>query len=383
LPVAARQAQPDAGPYTFRLGDFKVLVSPSLALEYNDNIAISQANVQSDELLKPLLQLNASYPISAWNLLRLNLGIGYDHYFEHSQYDAFRLQSGSELAFDMYVDDFWINLHDRFNYSQNSGGVSAVANTARYGGLDNTAGLTTTWDLRDLVLTLGYDHENFISSSGQFNYLDRSSELPLARAGFRVQPRLTTGVEVTGSVTSYEQAVLNNNTGYSAGVYADWQPGSYFRVQPRVGYTEMFFEQTSRSIHATDEGSWYASLVLTHDITEAISYSITAGHELRLGIEADSIEDTYVRPSVGWRIIKDLTLAADLSYETGTQGSFQAGGGVHEAYDYFGGGINASHAITKKLILALYYRHTLRSSNVAGRDYAQNLVGLQLTYSFQ
>lgn len=383
LALASRKAQVANQPYTVKFGEFRLLASPSLGAEYNDNIRISEQGQLDDFILKPFLQLGVTYPITHRNLLRLRLGVGYDYYTQHDEYSTFRLESGSEISFDIYVKDLWINLHDRFQYIRDPGTEAGVANTARYGGFDNTVGITTTWDLNDLILTLGYDHQNYISSSSEFEYMDRASELLLGRAGFRINPALTTGVEATGSFTSYDERVLNDNTGYSAGVYADWQPGSYFRVQPRLGYTAYMFDQTSRFIRAVDQDGYYAALSIVHDITEAVSYSITAGHELRLGIQADSIESTYVRPSATWRFIKDWAFTTNVSYEHGTQGAGRNQGNFEEDFDWFGGGVSLSHAITRKLRGSLSYRYTLRTADATSREYTQNVVALNLTYSLQ
>ena len=73
----------------------------------------------------------------------------------------------------------------------------------------------------------------------------------------KVHPKLTLGVEGTVSLTSYDQKVLNNNTGYSGGVYGDWRPGSFLSVHPRFGYSVYDFQQTSLFVKASNENSWY------------------------------------------------------------------------------------------------------------------------------
>jgi hypothetical protein len=50
------------------------------------------------------------------------------------------------------------------------------------------------------------------------------------RAGLRVHPTVIAGVEATAAFTAYDQPVLNDNSAYTAGVYADWQAGSHFHV---------------------------------------------------------------------------------------------------------------------------------------------------------
>ena len=382
----ARRLQLASQPYTVKTGDLKLLVVPSLGLDWNDNVNLSQTSPQEDFILRPLLNLGASYPLTKGNWFQLNAGVGYDEYLQHSEYSGPRLLSGSALSFDFYVKDFWINVHDRSQFTEDSAGVAAVAGSGRYGGFDNFLGPEVTWDLRGVVLTLGYDHENFIAASSHFDYLNRASESMVARAGLKLNPRLTAGVEGTGSYTEYDERFLNDNTGYSAGVYADWRPGSYFRVQPRAGYAAYLFEQTSQSIRAVDQDSWYAGLTLSHAVTKALSYSLSVGHELRLGVTADSITDTYVRPSVTWNIIKDVTLTGNLSYEEGRQGfsgqGFTSqGGGTAEHYDWFTAGVGVKYSPMKRVTTSLNYRLTLRSSDVAGLGYAQDLVGLLIAYN--
>ncbi|PYJ82956.1 MAG: hypothetical protein DME22_16945, partial [Verrucomicrobia bacterium] len=318
-----------------------------------------------------------------YNLLNLSVGVGYDKYLRHDEYSVWSLQSGSELAFDLYIKDVWISLHDRVEYVQDSAQEPAIAGTAQYGAINNTAGLLITWDLEDVTLSLGYDHENVISGTGQFKAQDRAAEFIVGRTGLRLHPRFTVGIEATGSFTTYEQTVLNHNTAYGAGVYADWQPGSFFRIQPHVGYLRYQFQQTSQFIRTSDLNSWYAHLAVTHQVSDVMSYSLSAGHEVRHGIQSDAIEDWYVSPSIDWRIVKNAPLKTFLSYEHGKQGAGNRAGNLAERYDWLGAGLGVSYALMKKLTLSLNYRRTLRSSDDSSREYAQNLVGLQLTYQFK
>jgi hypothetical protein len=377
----ARRVQLQSLPYTVKAGDFRLLVVPSLGLDWNDNINLSRDNAVSDFILRPLVALNASYPLGAYNVLTLSVAFGYDKYLNHDEYSQWRLDSGSEFSFDVYVKDFWFNFHDRFQYSQDPSQEAAVAGTGNYGTFQNTAGLSGTWDLEDIVLTLGYDHLNVLSTSSQFNYIDRASEMVDARAGLRLHPQLTVGVEGTASFTTYNQAVLNDNQVYSAGIYGDWRPGSYFSVQPHFGYTIFKSSQTSSSVQGGDLSSWYASLTLTHQITDFLSYSLSAGHEIRAGVQSGAIEDSYVRPNINWNVIKDVTLQTSFSYEHGTEGGGQQASLQEKSYDWYGGGLSLSYSPMKKVRISANYRLTLRSSDVASREYTQNMVGLQIAYT--
>ena len=396
--AAARKIQVESIPYTFKYGDFKLLLTPSLGLDWNDNVNIVKTNALQDFILKPRVQLALSYPITQNNLLSLTVGGGYDKYLDHDRYSTWYLQSGSELSFDIYVKDFWFNLHDRVNYTQDTSQQPVLSGTASYATLNNTAGLSVTWDLNKATLTAGYDHQNIISPTAQqIESQDGATEMLFARAGLEVYPGLTAGIEGTASFTRYDQAVLNDNNSYSAGVYADWQPSKALRIQPRVGYTIFQFQNTSRSsfllinqsgtllltnlpVQTSDLNSWYADLNVTHQITDAIGYTLDAGHEVQSGIQSDAVEDWYVRPAIRWNIIKNVSLNTTLSYEHGKQGAGNVANNLTENFDWLGANLSVGYAIFKKLSASLSYRFTLRSSNVANNEYTQNVIGLSLTY---
>jgi len=373
----------EALPYTVKFGDFKLLATPTLGLQWNDNINLSHNHALDDYIVTPALQLDASYPFTHRNLLQFNVEVGYDKYIQHDQYSGVRLRSGSQISLDLYIKDFWINVHDRIEYTQDSAGNPDVANSGFYGGLNNTAGVTGTWDLEDTILSLGYDHNNFVASSSQFDYTTSSSERVSAQAGFRFSPHLTTGLEGSVSFTDYKEPVLNNNTGYNAGLYADWRPGTNLEARLRGGYTLYDFSQTSLVVPAVNENAWYVGLDVTHHLTDAFSYSLSAGHELRLGIESDTVEAWYVRPHVDWAFIKDWSLSAAYSYENGKLGNSTLPGIPPEHYEWNELDFGLKHNLTGKLSLALDYRLIVRSSDVASREYNQNLVGLWLTYKLK
>lgn len=376
-----RQVEVENRPYSIKSGDFRLLVTPSLELDWNDNVNVSDKNPQQDFILRPFLQLDATYPVSQRNLLRVNIGIGYDYYFDHANYSGLRLESGSQVAFDIYVKNFKFDLHDRFSFTQDSAGYAAVYGTAQFGTFQNTAGLSVDWDLQDVVLTLGYDHLNYLMESSRFSYINHASELVDFRPGLKLNPRLTVGLEGTASFTTYEQRLLNNYNNYSGGVYADWRPSSVISIQPRAGYTLYDFQQTSFSILAQNQTSWYFDLTASHAITKSITYSLSVGHELQPGIQANVIADWYARSTITWNILEHLTLATPLSYEHGRQSAQGFGGAASEVFDWVGAGLTVSYSILKNFRAGLTYRLTVRGSSVASQGYSQNLVGLQVTYS--
>lgn len=380
----ARQRQMESLPYTIKSGDLRLLFSPSLGLDWNDNVLTSHSNPQDDFILRPLLGLNMNYPITRQNLLQINVTFGYEKYFEHDELSTWYVQSGSQLSFDISVGDFLINLHDRVSLVQDPASEAGVADTGRYGYFQNVLGFLTTWDLRDVMLSLGYDHLTYISTDNIYDYTDHSSEIPVFQAGLRLNPQLTTGVEGAVSFTTYDQKVLNDSVNYSAGVYADWRPGSSLRLRPRFGYTVYDFDQTSDVIEAQNQNGWYLDLTASHEFTRSMSYSLSGGHEFRFGISTDLIEDWYVRPGFTWNFAKNMRANTTFSYEHGERSHGVEGDSLSgERYDWMGTTIDLSYSPTRRLVVGLNYRLTLRSSSVGSQEYTQNRVGIMVTYRMQ
>jgi hypothetical protein len=371
-------------PYNLKVSDLRLLATPSLTASWNDNINASQIHREEDFILTPLLQMTGSYPLTQYNLFSLNVGVGYDKYVEHNQHSALRLTSDTGFLFDVLVKDFHINFHDRISYvrdsTQNPALSGSTAGSADFGTVQNLVGLSLWWDLGDVILMTGYDHENIISGTQQFNSLNRSSELVIARAGFKWNPAITTGIETSGAFSQYDQMVFNDNDSYSAGLYADWQPSEYLRIEPRAGYAITKFQNTSRFLRTSDLNSFYVDLKITRRVTDAFNYSVDAGHEVSPGIQSDAVEYWFVRPNLSLNVIKNLSLSPFIDYEHGTQGEGNVAGNLSETYDYLGAGLSASYPLMKKFRLSLNYRLTLRASSLVNGGYSQNVVGLQFAY---
>lgn len=375
-----RQKQVASENYTLKSGDFRLLATPSLGLSWNDNIDASSSGAESSFILQPLVQFAMTYPITDVNLLSLNLGLGYDEYFGHPENSGWVLNSGSALSFDVFVQDFVINLHDRVSYSQDTSQNPEVANAPNFGNFENTIGLATTWLLKNASFTLGYDHQNTVSPEAAYDSQNSAAEILLARASFVVHPQVQTGLEGTVSLTDYTEPVLNDNTAYSLGPFVAWQPGSALQITARGGYTYYQFEQTSTSIQSEDISTYYLDLTVTHAATEVISYGFSAGRNVELGYQSDANEIWYVRPNVTWHIFQHISLLTGFTYEHGTQGAGDASGGLNEIYDWLGFNVGLNWPVMKQLTMGLNYRLTLRSSDLPDRGYSQNIIGLMLTY---
>lgn len=372
--------------YTFKSGDFKVLLTPALSFQWNDNVNCTETGQQSSLIILPTLGVAMSYPLSDRNLLQLNVTVGYSEYVQHSSLSSWYLQAGSGLSFNFYIKDIMFNLHDQFSYVQNSALNPQVAGTGSYGTFNNSAGILTSWSLRYFDLSLGYDHQNTLATSSQFSQSDNATESGYGRAGYKLNSKLTAGLEGTIAYTHYNQNILNDSTSYSGGLYGDWNPDKFVHVEARGGYSVAQFQQMSQFVETSDQGSWYADLNINHALTRSLNYSIDAGRNMNLGVQSDLNEYWFVNGNVTWNFIRNFSFQPNIFFQHGQQG---IGSTIliatptlvpTETYTWYGGGLSFNYTITKRFVASLSYTITQRNSSLSGRSYTQNLVGIQITY---
>src|SRR5947209_4493400 len=73
-PSTASRPQEESQPFMVKAGDFRMLASSSLGLDWNDNINSSKVNAQQDFILRPQAQLQTTYPLTQVNIFNLSIG---------------------------------------------------------------------------------------------------------------------------------------------------------------------------------------------------------------------------------------------------------------------------------------------------------------------
>ena len=376
----ARRQDIDRLPYNLMTGPVRFRVSATMGIEYNDNINYAEVNEQEDVILRPQVNVNAVWPVTQINTLTLDLGFGYSAYLDHSEANTngLLISPNSQIAFDIFVGDFRINIHDRFSLQQDPIAEPVISNSVDYGRFENTIGASVLWDLNKVVLTLGYDHYTYISTTDDFEYLDRNAEELMGTAQFAVSSTTNVGVETYFVHNYYDQTVLNNSDTFSVGAFVESQISNNLRARVAGGYQMIDFDNNGTVNDFTDVEDYYVNLLLTHRINSAIRQTISAGHENQLGVNSNSIRLNYVRHTVTWNIIRNTLLSTEFFYEDANE----SGGFIDEHLHRYGGAITVGYQLTPHVTLGLRYQYTQKESDVPLRDYEQNRVSLDGTYSF-
>lgn len=381
----ARRQDIEHIPYNLLMGPIRFRVSATLGVEYNDNINLAEVNTQEDVIIRPQVNVNAIWPVTQLNTLRLDLGLGYAFYVDHSNADTsgVLISPGSQLAFDIFIGDFRINFHERPSLQQDPIAELALSNVVDYGRFENTVGVSVLWDLNKAVVTVGYDHYTYISTTSTFNYLDRNAEELSGNVDFAVSSTTNVGLESYAVFNYYDQNVLNDSTDYAIGAFAETQLTNYLKVRVAGGYQWISFNNggvvSTGPFHDSGKLSdYYANILISHRINPAIVQSLSAGHESQLGVNSNYITLNYIRHTVSWNIIRNTLLSTEFFYEDADE----SGGFIREHLHRFGGAIAVGYQLTPHITLGLRYQYTQKDSNVPLRDYTQNRVSLDGTYSF-
>ena len=381
----ARRQDIEHIPYNLLMGPIRFRVSATLGVEYNDNINLAEVNTQEDVIIRPQVNVNAIWPVTQLNTLRLDLGLGYAFYIDHSNADTsgVLISPGSQLAFDIFIGDFRINFHERPSLQQDPIAELALSNVVDYGRFENTVGVSVLWDLNKAVVTLGYDHYTYISTTSMFNYLNRNAEELSGNVDFAVSSTTNVGLESYAVFNYYDQNVLNDSTDYAIGAFAETQLTNYLKVRVAGGYQWISFNNggvvSTGPFHDSGKLSdYYANILISHRINPAIVQSLSAGHESQLGVNSNYITLNYIRHTVSWNIIRNTLLSTEFFYEDADE----SGGFIREHLHRFGGAIAVGYQLTPHITLGLRYQYTQKDSNVPLRDYTQNRVSLDGTYSF-
>lgn len=383
----ARRQTLDQIPYNLLAGPIRFRFSATQGVEFNDNINLSENDEQSDVILRPMINMNALWPVTQLNTLRIDLGLGYAYYIDHPENstNSVLLAPGSQVSFDIFVSDFRINFHDRFSLEQDPIAEAQLSNVVDYGRFENTAGVSILWDLNKAVATLGYDHYNYISTTSQFDYLNRNADS--VTGSLSIAATSTTGVGVEGAFVDnrYDQDFLNGSKTYSGGGFVETQLTNYVKVRLAGGYQHIDFDAST--VHfgpffvfqdRSSLNDYYFNALISHRINSAITQRLSLGHESQLGINSNYTVLNYIRHTATWNIINRTLLTTEFFYEDAND----SGGFIDEHLHRYGGALSLGYQLTRHVTLGARYQYTQKDSDVPLRDYKQNRVSLDGTYSF-
>jgi len=355
-------------------------VSVSYGLEWLDNVSYESENADSDLIHRPMLDVGASWQVSETSRLSFGLGVGYQHYRDHSELDQLVLTPDSELAWDIKLQDVVLTIYDGVTCSQDVVSQGGLSGTAEFPRIENTAGVRMRWYPGRYVYQLGYAHYNFFSQGDDYDYLTRHAEQFFGRAGIRVGEVSELGLEASGEITDYDSATRADNNNFSIGPYVTWKVTETLDLSVRGGYTKYTTDFDPLTGRADDFDSYYYGLEVNHQLTEFVSHRLSANRGVDQGINQGSTltETLNVNYSISWAFRNRWSVSGNTFYEHGREPQF----GIVEEYDRAGFGAGLSWQVAEHASLAIGYQFTKKDSNFPDRDYQANSATLSASYHF-
>ena len=378
---ARSKANSTLGYYNLKLGPAAFRFGSSLGVEFNDNVNNSMTNAEFDVSFRPAVNARLLWPVTDQNSLNLSVGAGYSFYVQHSELDQLFLTPGSELSFDIYTGDFWINLHDRPSITDNAYQDPTIAGTGDYAQFQNALGLSATWDLNKMVVKAGYDHVNYLALGSNQSRPDGQSEVFSLSAGYAFKPGNLIGIELGGSVINYSRTdtnwIYSDANQWNAGLMYESQVSEYLKFRGSAGYTVYSPQASGQTTNLADYSGVYGQLSLTHKVNKYLGYTLSGGRSISFGFAGGTVDLYSARWQADWKLVRDIAIGTSFVYEHGTQ--IYSGS---ETFDRYGPGLSFSRAFTTKLTGSLAYQFYSRSSDLADRSYNINVVTLTLAYQF-
>jgi hypothetical protein len=380
---AQQNAAATIGYYNLLLGETALRFSTGLGVQYNDNIHLQNDHPQGDFIFTPNLNTQIHSPLTENNSLDISLGAGYSAYVNNPDLDQFNITPGSGIAFNIFIGDFAINLHDRVSITENGYQNPTVNGNGNNASLVNAAGTDVAWDLNQVVLNAVYNHVNYVSLGSSQSAPNSASDNLSLNAGVRVRPEIIVGVEGGGSQIDYDQSSQNtspNTKQWSVGGFGRLQISEYLNAQLDAGYTALTPESTSTNLVTSDTSGFYFDFSLSHRLNQFLNYSLSAGRSQDLQAYGQPYSTYFVRLTPNWNFIKNYQFSTPVWWVQGTQIFNQAN--TSNTYDQYGAGFNIGRPITQKLSSSLSYQFIKETSGQANLNYIVNIISLNFSYQF-
>jgi hypothetical protein len=354
---------------------------------YTDNAFYSETNRAVDVVINPEVRLGAFMRVSELNTLKVAVGVGYEYYVNNHvlNADAPLVNPNTELTFNLFAGDFHFRMHERFSFQQTlfinttPSGQDLLFNfndTGIFSRWDNFAGVDVDWDLGKAILTFGYDHETFQSTTESFTYLDRSSDWLSASVAIPVGDQAQVGVEVKGGLHNYDtETTLNDHNQVRGGPFVDFKLPAKISFRAGGGYDRARYDEVAPP--GSSYTTYYAYGRISQE-TRFFTHALSAGRETLLGENANNLEDLYVRYAISSPIFTNT----DLSLSGAVHWDKEYGGAFHEEFTYYVVGARVGYQIHKYWRAELGYEFLLKDSDLPDRNYYRNRVTLGLNFTF-
>ncbi|MEO6789089.1 MAG: hypothetical protein ABI318_23450, partial [Chthoniobacteraceae bacterium] len=379
--------------YNIRIGSLDLSIAAGVGFEFNDNIALSEFNRQSDIIFRPEIDVEGALRFSETSRLRLGFGLSYAKYFSHSEYDSksVLIAPTSAITWTAESGPFKFTVRERLSYQEDPFNQPTL-NVANYRRWENQAGIQVDWDANQYTkIAVGYDRYDIWAQDSTYASIDHGINTVFFRPSWQAGPQFNVGVNVSYSMFTYRQSAHSDGNSLLVGPFVRWKVNDVTDVYAEAGYQQSTFDTgttysivdalTGASIgtgyDTQNEGTWYAKLEITNRPTEYLRQKLSFSKTSELGYQSNFYDLYHVEYSLEWAIREKTTIRPTFFYEY-----YQTSGQDPEKAHRFGAALGIYHVFSDNLTVGLDYRYLVKDSNQYGADYYQNLGLVSLYYKF-
>ena len=392
-PISDADITQDEKNYNIRLGILDLALSAGVGFEFNDNIALSEFNRQSDIIFRPQFDIEAAIRFSETNRLRLSVGLSYAKYFDHAQFDSDTLlvSPTSAITWTAEMGAFKFTIRDRLSYQEDPFDQPTL-NVANFRRWENQAGIQVDWDANQYTkIAVGYDRYDLWAQEPQYSSLDHGINTFFLRPSWQAGPHFTFGLNASYSSIEYRQTSHADGNSLLVGPFVRWKVNDFTDVYAEVGFQQINFKGstaytivdrltglvTGTGQDTQDASGWYAKLEIVNRPTEVLRQKLSFSKTAELGYQSNYYDLYHVEYSLDWALTEKTSLRPTFFYEY-----YQTSGPAPEQAHRLGAALGIYHIVTDNFTVGLDYRYLVKDSNQNGADYYQNLGMVSLYYKF-
>jgi hypothetical protein len=397
------QAAEEADRYNFAIGPVQFGLAIGFGVEFNDNITLADDDKISDFILRPSLDIQATWRISELNTIRLAVGASYAKYLDHSEFDSrgVLLSPNSELAFTFYISQVKVTLRDRLSYQEDTYDVPTLSNTGSpYRRFENQIGIQLDWAINDKTeLSGGYDHYNLWTIGDDFALQDRAIDTFFLKPSYVVAPGVKLGINGSYSIINFDSDERGDGHGLLVGPFIEWQMSEYTNLYLEGGYQQLAFDEGGDFNNAAidqlglsdsdsaavrdilrdneDASTYYIKFEINNKPSDIFDHRLSFSKTVEIGFSSNSYDLYHVEYDANWSAFQHTEIGPVLFYEY-----YTASGDLGEKAHRVGAGLGIRYHFSNSLTLGLDYRFIAKDSDLENSDYRQNVAFLSLYYKF-
>jgi len=373
--------------YNIKMGPVQMNFSAGMGAAYNTNVNASQnGSGNSGFYLTPRVGAAIYWPYSKVNNMNLTIQSGYNYYLtgDVDNRQQFYISPGSQLAFNIFVQDVHITLYTRPSITTNPAYDPTVGGGGNYNVANNVAGINVAWDLNDVLFNVGLANSLNYSLTSDYTNQNNTGNQIYANASFLLQPYLRLGLQGSASTITYfagsSQGAnsLNDGISFMLGPFASGNITRYTTWSAGVGWQVSLFNEKNNPLNTGNASNPYFYFSISNELNRYYTHGFSASFETAPSYQSNFVQLFTLSYNFSWILIRDWSLGGSLFFNNGSESP----GPNSEDYNQAGFNLGLGYQLTKNWFANVYYSLIGRGSTVPGDQYSQQIIGVNLNYAF-